>query len=61
VATAAWLGDRYISGDPVARFLGESDMRALITAAFPAATIQATELIRRSPPNYSLVVTTSPS
>lgn len=56
-ATAANLTDRYISGDRRAELVAEASLRRLLAEVFPGSRIAATDLIRRDPPNYALVVT----
>jgi 2-polyprenyl-3-methyl-5-hydroxy-6-metoxy-1,4-benzoquinol methylase len=58
MATAAYWGDRYISGDKTARFLGAVEMKSLVIATLPSARITDTPLFQRNPPNYCLIVDT---
>jgi len=54
-ATAGYLADRYISRDPNVELIGERDLRALLSEAFPGAAVQATSLVTRDRPNYSVI------
>lgn len=59
-ALAGLLTDRYVSGDRAVSQISAAAMRELLLQAFPGATVETTDLIRRDPPNYALVVTVNP-
>ena len=56
-ATLGYLADRYISGDRNVQQIGQRAMTELVQRVFPRSTCQATALIERDPPNYTLVFT----
>lgn len=51
---AAWLADRYISGDRQVRFLGADEMKTLVCAAIPGCPSRETDLLGRDAPNYMI-------